>query len=96
MHVMSKETLYANQTFINKVVECTGDIENAFAMSILNGLSLTDEILIGTELIKSEVTNKTVVSYFTEDNRPATGTKYLDPDFINPYEFPLGEFPFSF
>ncbi len=93
---MSKEMIYANQTFLNKVIECTGDIENAFEMAFLNEIDISDDVVIGSKLNVTSISNKAIVSYFNETNRPASGSKYLDADYVNPYEFPLGEFPFSF
>lgn len=88
---MSKNIAYSGQSFYNKVVECTGDIENAFAMLLLNKMTSTTERLKVGEVLKSpEVTDFEVVDYFTELNRPATiGVKKEN------YMLP-GEFPFSF
>lgn len=88
---MSKNITYSGQSFYNKVVECTGDIENAFAMLLLNKKTSTTERLKVGEVLKSpEVTDFEVVDYFTEFNRPATiGVQKEN------YMLP-GEFPFSF
>lgn len=88
---MSREVTYSGQSFYNKVVECTGDIENAFAMLLLNKkTSTTERLQVGEALKVSEVTDFEVVDYFTELNRPATiGVQKEN------YMLP-GEFPFSF
>lgn len=63
--------VYAGQSFLDKVIEITGSVENAFSMAILNGVSITDPVVVGTELNASIVTVKGIVVLF-EYNRPAT------------------------
>ena len=89
---MSREKTYSGQSFYNKVVECTGDIENAFAMLLLNKkTSTTERLQVGEVLKVSEVTDFEVVDYFTELNRPATLGVSKKENYLLP-----GEFPFSF
>jgi hypothetical protein len=93
---MSKEVAYSGQSFLDKIVECTGDIENAWDMTFLNARILTDKLEIGKALKKSEITDYDVVAFFTEKNRPATFIARViptDPTFD--YSLP-GEFPYSF
>jgi len=94
---MSKQTVYAGQSFLNKVVECTGDIDNAFQMMILNGgTSLTNRLSVGQDLKKITITDYDVVDFFNENNRPAT-LKQLPLITDNSLEYLLhGEFPYSF
>ena len=48
---MSNSTLYQGQSFFNKVVELTGDVDNAFEMMLLNGqTSLTQKKEIGNNI----------------------------------------------
>lgn len=91
---MSKNIVHNGQTFFNKVIECTGDIDNAFAMMILNKKkSLTDNDSIGTELKTTTITDYDVVDFY-EDRKPATKQKItIIPEFD--YLLP-GEFPYSF
>ncbi|MBS1535305.1 MAG: hypothetical protein JST78_09525 [Bacteroidetes bacterium] len=89
---MSKDIVYSGQSFIDKVIECTGDIDNAFKMALANGVSVTDELTVGQSLTTTEITNKSVASYFGEANRPAT--KLIEPSPLM-YELPDG-FPLSF
>ena len=70
---MSNAKVYQGQSFLDKVIELTGSVENAFEMAILNGLSITDNVVIGQELKTTEVTLKSIVSIFNEKRRPATG-----------------------
>ncbi|MFV8392740.1 hypothetical protein [Flavobacterium sp. LB2P6] len=69
---MSNAKVYQGQSFLDKVIETTGDIENGFKMSILNGLSITNDVVIGQELKTTEVTLKSIVSIFNDKKRPAT------------------------
>jgi hypothetical protein len=74
---MSNPKVYQGQNFIDKVLESTGSSENAFEMALLNGFSLTDDVVIGQELQSSRVTRKGVVSIFKKDNRPASAIRTI-------------------
>ena len=91
---MSKNIVHNGQTFFNKVIECTGDIDNAFAMMLVNKRkSLTDNYSIGTELKATTITDYDVVDFY-EDRKPATKQIIkIIPEFD--YLLP-GEFPYSF
>lgn len=78
------------QSLINKAIELTGDAESALALSILNGVSLTDSLLIGSRLKAVEVIDYDVVDFF-QGVKPANAV--LKEMFV--YELP-GEFPYSF
>lgn len=67
-----KDKVYQGQSFIDKVLETTGSSENAFEMALLNGISLTDNVGIGQELVSSSATRKGVVRIFNKNNRPAS------------------------
>jgi hypothetical protein len=69
---MSKKIVYSGQSFLDKVLETTGSIENAFEMTLLNEFSITDDLAVGTELKISKITNKSIANYFDESNRPAS------------------------
>lgn len=69
------DIVYQGQSFIDKVLETTGSSENAFEMALLNGFSLTDDVVIGQELQSSRVTRKGVVAIFKKDNRPASALR---------------------
>jgi hypothetical protein len=93
---MSKEIVYSNQNFFNKVIECTGDIDNAFEMMLLNNkTTFTNKLEVGLVLKKSKITDYEVVDFFTEINRPSTSVSIISIDNSLDYLFP-GEFPFSF
>jgi L-fucose isomerase-like protein len=96
MQSMSKDIIYSGQSFFNKVVECTGDIDNAFAMMLLNkSTSLTTSLEVGKVLKLTTITDHDVVDFFNDNNRPATGNNKIAIDNSLEYLFP-GEFPFSF
>lgn len=96
MLVMSKDIAYAGQSFLDKIIECTGDIENAFDMTILNARTITDKLQVATILKKSAITDYDVVDFFTENNRPATNIAIIvSTDLAIDYSLP-GEFPYSF
>lgn len=83
------------QTFINKVIELTGDIENAFEMMQLNGLeSIASGVIPGTKVKTSAVTDFEVVEYFI-DKLPATGFEIrIKTVQVNDYLLP-GLLPYS-
>lgn len=86
--------IYQGQSYLDKVMELTGSAENAFEMAILNGRSITDDVVIGQELKSSAVTRKRVVALFNGFNRPATDIRNSIAIQFE-YELP-GEFPLSF
>lgn len=93
---MSKKIVYSGQSFLDKVLECTGDIDNAFEMALFNGISVSDEIPVGIELQISAITKKSIEAFFNEYNRPATAiVEIIENNDVN-YKFPQGEFPISF
>lgn len=69
---MSKNIVKQGQSFLDKVTQLTGSIENALKESILNNVGITDDIPIGTEVKIIKVTNKQVAGYFNTFNEPAT------------------------
>ena len=91
---MSKSIVYSGQSFFDKVIENTGSIENAVEMALLNEISITDNIVVGSGLLISTITNKVVAGYFDDDNKPASLGYEIAA--IESYDFPLGGFPFSF
>lgn len=93
---MSKQIVYSGQNFFNKVIECTGNVDNAFEMLLKNNQkSFTQNLIIGQELKTTPITNVNVVNYFNEMNRPATAKNKLNINSQIGYEFPY-EFPLSF
>lgn len=68
------------QSFWDLVVQLTGDIDNAFAMSLLNDRSTTDLLALGDTILPNGQIKKNVVNLFTEDNIPATYEAYPSND----------------
>lgn len=64
--------VYQGQSFLDKVVEQTGDFENTFEMALMNNASITDDLEVGGFVKVSTVTKKAVVDFYNEYNRPAT------------------------
>ena len=66
------KTVKQGQCFLDKVTQLTGSYENALEMAIKNGVSITADVLIGSTIEPTEVTNKRVVASYNEFNEPAT------------------------
>ena len=69
-------TVLNNQSLLDIAVQYTGTIENAFKIAVANGLSLTDDLEPGAQLIipADAEMNNDVVSYFSAKGiQPATG-----------------------
>jgi hypothetical protein len=64
--------VYNGQSLLDKAIESTGDVENVFDMAIINNISITQDLQVGTELKIAPITSKATVSFFNEFNRPAT------------------------
>jgi hypothetical protein len=60
------------QSFLDLVLQGTGNIENSFAMSVLNGVSITDNLFIDEEIIPAGKENKFITELWSEYNLPAT------------------------
>ncbi|MGV8814737.1 MAG: hypothetical protein ACOH2D_11575 [Gelidibacter sp.] len=64
------------QSFLDKVTQYTGSIDNALEMAVLNNLSITDPLVIGDIVKATAVTNKIVHGFFNPFNEPATALTY--------------------
>ncbi len=76
---MSK--ILQGQSFFNKVLEQTGDLENSIEMALLNNISITEDVVIGDRLTSASITNNYVADYFSE-RKPANKT--LKADVLTP------------
>jgi len=72
------------QSFFDLVIQGTGNIENAFAMSVLNGISITDEMVIDQEIIPEGKQEPSIVELWSENNLPATALTDENTDLILP------------
>lgn len=64
--------VYQGQSFLDKVIEMTGSVDNAFAMALENNVSITDSLAIGTPLTYSGAITKSISSLFKDSSRCAT------------------------
>lgn len=86
-------TVLNNQSLFDISIRYTGTIENAFKIAVANGLSLTDELEPGAQLIiPSDVEmNNDVVSYFSAKGiQPATGLTEYDLNIANTVQRGIG------
>lgn len=61
------------QSFLDMALQMTGSIDNAVALAVLNGRSLTDDLSVGQVLKEMPGGKQKVIDFFTpENNRPAT------------------------
>lgn len=82
-----------NQSLFDISIRYTGTIENAFTIAVANGLSLTDELEPGAQLIiPADVEiNNDVVSYFASRGmQPATGLTETDKMIANTVQRGIG------
>lgn len=70
--------VFQGQSFLDKVIELTGSIDNAFAMSLENGVSISNNLIVGTDLKFSGKQFTTITNLFDDFNRCAT--KITDSD----------------
>jgi hypothetical protein len=62
------------QTFFDIAIQEFGSVEAAFSFATLNGFSVTDDLVPGALLQKTDVINKNIHSYYQNKNiKPATG-----------------------
>ena len=74
-------TVLHNQSLFDISIRYTGTIENAFKIAVANGLSLTDDLVPGAQLIipADAEMNSDVVNYFAGKGiQPATGFEFDD------------------
>lgn len=72
------------QSFFDLVLQSTGSIENAFAMSLLNGLSISDPLFIDQELIPSGKADLSIVGLWSDNNLPSTAITNQNHELIVP------------
>ena len=71
-----KTTILHNQSLLDLAIQHTGSVENAFAIAVANGLSLTDELVSGESLSLTAYgiqQNKDILGYYQAKRlQPAT------------------------
>jgi len=71
-------TILEGQSLLDVALQELGSLEGAYALAVLNGLSLTDSLAAGMMLQLPDVVDKRIVNYYLERNiRPAT---LFDPE----------------
>lgn len=70
------------QSFFDKVVQHTGSIENCIEIAVKNGTSITDDLVIGSELLLVGSINERMVATLARRSEPATAlsTETLIPE----------------
>ena len=68
------------QSLLDLATQHTGSVENAFGIAVANGISLTDDLTIGSRLnIPDDLTkNNDIYNYYTAKNiQPATAIQVI-------------------
>jgi hypothetical protein len=67
-----------NQTIIDLAIQHSGSAEAAFSLAAINGLSVTDALTVGTELLNVPVVNQAIVDYYAANGIvPASRVIYI-------------------
>ncbi|GGB83075.1 hypothetical protein GCM10007424_23870 [Flavobacterium suaedae] len=77
-------TVKQGQNFLDMVLLGTGSIENAFAMSLLNNKSITDELVVGETIEPTPITNPAVVAIWGKKWQPASALSNANTALIIP------------
>ncbi len=88
MNTKNRNTVRQGQSFLDKVLECTGDLSQAIEIAVLNGLSITDDLEINTELKINGKVNKGIIRTWDFDG-PATSFKNAPSNEDANYQFPI-------
>lgn len=61
------------QTIFDVAIQECGSAEAGYDLAMLNGISVTDDLTAGQELLVPEATNKQIKAYYSQKNiKPAT------------------------
>ena len=72
-------TVLHNQSLLDLALQHTGGIESIFELAVLNGKSVTDDMVAGASLLVEATTNKDILAYYTAKNiQPATAFTKAD------------------
>lgn len=64
--------VFQGQSFLDKTIELTGSIENAFALALENNVSISDYLTVGTDLKFTGKQVKNITDLFDDNHRCAT------------------------
>lgn len=68
-----KVLVQQGQSLLDIALQTTGSAEAAFDLALKNGLSITDDLSAGDELLTTDLFNKHIKSYYDNRNiKPAT------------------------
>lgn len=70
MQITSK--VLQGQSFLDKVLELSGSIEQCMVMALINNKSITSDLAINEQITTNRVAKQGVVNYLTH-RQPATG-----------------------
>ena len=63
-----------NQSLFDFAIQTAGEASAAFELAILNGLSVTEDLVVGREQILSAAANREIANYYSNRQlQPATG-----------------------
>ena len=63
----------SGQTLFDIAIQSCGSAEAAFELAVLNGISVTDDLVPGQELVMPDVVNKNISTYYANKSlTPAT------------------------
>lgn len=83
----NKVKIYNNQNLLDIAIQTTGGLDALFEIAMNNGISVSQQLVPGTELkIKQPATNAVVLNYY-ERNKilPATAGNKIKEECQNPY-----------
>jgi LysM repeat protein len=82
----------AGQTLIDIAIQYLGSAESAFELAVLNGLSITDDIIAGQELLLPEPSNKTISTYYKNKGiKPATSLEIKPSVWDETFDLTFGQ-----
>lgn len=58
----------SRQTLADVAIKYLGDIESLYALAMLNGLSVTDSLAVGQQIILPPVANQRIATYFKDND----------------------------
>ena len=70
----------SRQSVFDLAIQVSGSAESAFELAMLNGLSVTDSLTVGSDLIAPEIINRIVHNFYTVNQiKPATDYTINEP-----------------
>lgn len=81
-----KATVYHNQSLLDIAIQHNGSLNNIFATCLQNGISITDALIVGSEIeVDTDEIDAEIVSYYTsKEIIPALGNEVNTASLITP------------